>query len=383
MKNETNNNYILTGSTGILGSHILYELMLAIHNNGYAGKIILLIRSKKDASCQQRLDELFNSDIIPDYLKDIDLQRICRDHVTLIDFDLRNVVHSELTKYMDYEKYTLIHCAASVNLGTNAYAFEEIRHNNYLGTLNLIHALHNNLHKVSYVSTAFSLSDKSGKIDETNQNRHEDDFRNHYEKFKVQTEQEIMQICEAYGLQWQIFRPSIICGRLVDYPHHVIPKFLVFYLFGAFFYRAKQAYGDQHIRIQMNATSGLNLVPVDYAAKAIVRALDTNIKELNLVSKKSVPNLFTVPEMLRLVGWSNYEFRDEMPTDPNPVEKLYYRTVGAQLGNYLSTPETPDTQFNIDVLNKLMHDIGEPRVAAHFTDLCNYAIDRQFTNILA
>lgn len=217
----------------------------------------------------------------------------------------------------------------------------------------------------------------------SNEGRSEEDYRNHYERYKVQTEKEIAEICGSYGIPCQILRPSIICGRLVDYPYHVIPRFLVFYLFGAFFYRAKTAYKDQHIRILMHETSGLNLIPVDYAARAIVRASATDIRELNVVSRRSVPNMFTVPEMLRLVGWTNYEFVEEMPEDQSAVEKLYYRTVGAQLSNYLMTPESPDTEFDIQILSEIMKDYPEPDVAGHFTALCNYAIEREFTNIIS
>jgi nucleoside-diphosphate-sugar epimerase len=382
MKNA-NHNYLLTGCTGILGSHILYELMLAIHNNNYEGKLVLLLRSRKDISYTERFNELFNGEAIPDYLKTIDMARIRKNNITLVDFDLRYGGEIDFTAKLEGLKYHLIHCAASVNLGTNAYAFDEIKHNNYLGTLNLIHTLHSHLLKVSYVSTAFSLSNQNGKVYESNTDRNDGNYRNYYEQYKVQTELEVAQICDVYALPLQIFRPSIICGRLVDYPHHVIPRFLVFYLFGAFFYRAKAAYGDQHIRIAMNLSSGLNLIPVDYASKAIVRALHTDIKELNIVSKKSVPNTYTIPEMLRLIGWNNYEFMETLPESQNAVEKLYYRTVGAQLNNYLSTPETSDTRFNVNTLSELMKDIEEPDVDAHFTDLCTYAVERGFNNLLA
>ena len=101
------------------------------------------------------------------------------------------------------------------------------------------------------------------------------------------------------------------------------------------------------------------------------------------MSKRSVPNTYTVPEMLRQVGWNNYEFMDEVPQNQNAVEKLYYRTVGAQLNNYLATPETPDTQFNVNLLSELMHDIPEPKVEDHFSELCSYAVERQFNNLLA
>ncbi|XZF14338.1 SDR family oxidoreductase [Chitinophagaceae bacterium MMS25-I14] len=381
--NNQFNNYILTGVTGILGSHILYELMLEIHNNNYNGHIVLLARSGKGMDYRERFNQLFREELVPDYLNYADIERIKNNHITLIDFDLRNAARADFGNCLGKEKYVLIHCAASVNLGTNNLAYEEIRRNNYQGTIDLIHSLHPHLKKVVYISTAFSLSNKNGTITENHTHTDRDDFRNHYEKFKVLTEQEVKRICESYGLAWQISRPSIICGRLVDAPHHVIPRFLVFYLFGAFFYRARAAYGDQHIRILMNATSGLNLVPVDYAAKAIVRALHTNIRELNVVSRKSVPNSFAVPEMLRNVGWTNYELTEEMPETLNPLEKLYYRTAGAQLSNYLNTPETPETEFNTSVLSELMQDYGEPQVADHFTGLCSYAVENTFSNLLS
>jgi len=380
---HSNHNYILTGCTGILGSHIFYELLLDIHNNNYDGHIVLLLRSRKDQPVQARFDELFNARVVPDYLGEIDTDRIRANNITLIDFDLRFSGATELAAMPQDRKYHLIHCAASVNLGTNAYAFDEIKHNNYLGTLNLIHSLHGSLLKVSYISTAFSLSSKSGAIYDSGAVRAEDDYRNHYEKYKVQTEHEVTTICDAYELPSQIFRPSIICGRLVDYPHHVIPRFLVFYLFGAFFYRVKATVGEQPVRIKMNLTSGLNLIPVDYAAKAIVRALATDIKELNIVSKKSVPNTYTIPEALRQVNWCNYEFTDTIPDNMTQVEKLYYRTVGPQLNDYLDTPGAQGNEFNITELSALMSDIAEPDVAGQFPMLMNYAVANSFNNILA
>jgi thioester reductase-like protein len=62
-----NHNYILSGSTGILGSHILYELMMKIHLNDYHGSIILLIREKKNVTLKKRLNELFKPELVPDF----------------------------------------------------------------------------------------------------------------------------------------------------------------------------------------------------------------------------------------------------------------------------------------------------------------------------
>lgn len=372
MTNKSFPNYILTGATGVLGSHILYELFQSIHDNGYKGRIIILLRSKGDKSAEERFLELFHEDLAPDFIYQLDLARLIKDHIQVIDFDLKDAASIKQFMGKAEKKYQLIHCAASVNLGNSSAAFDEIKHTNYLGTLSLIQFLLPYIHKVSYISTAFAFRPKEAKglID----------YRNPYEKFKAQTEEEVAQICDGYGLEWQILRPSIVCGRLVDYPKYTISRFLVFYLFGAFFYRAKSMYNDMPIRIALNKNSGLNMVPVDYAAKAIFRALPTKIQELNIVHSEYVPNTIAVPRMLEEAGWFNYTFVDAVPTDLNPAERLYYRTAGSQLSQYLMAP---DYAFDTNVLHDLMYDIEEPNIEEEFPALCQYAVDREFVHVMA
>lgn len=371
MKN--NMHFILTGATGVLGSHVFYELLLKLHHNGYKGKIVLLLRSKKDKTYTERFEELFSDKLLPDYMLEVDIMRICRDHIALVDFDLDNAPAGDIPALLGNERYHLIHCAASVNLGNNPGAYEEIRRTNYLGTMNLIEALKDHLFKVSYISSAFAFR-------QMGEGGSEMAYRNHYEQFKAQIEKEVFAKCAASDIRCQVLRPSIICGRLVDYPHHVIGRFLVFYLFGAFFYRIRQSpYGRLPLRITINPNSGLNIIPVDYAAKAIVRAMDTDIRELNIVSSKYVPNTFTIPALLKEVGWNNFTFVYEVPEDLNPAEKLYYRSVGPQLSNYLMAP---DYDFDVEMLAELMKDIPQPDIYTHFEDLCKYAVAQQFTNLL-
>lgn len=368
-----NTNFILTGATGVLGSHVFYELLLIIHRNNYDGKLVLLVRSKKEKTYIQRFEELFGDKLLPDYVHEVDLERIKVNNITLIDFDLDETPKEDIKKTLNTCKFHLIHCAASVNLGNNTTAYEEIKKTNYDGTLNLIEALKDHLHKVSYISSAFAFR-------QLEEGGNELDYRNHYEQFKAIIEKEVFRKCEASGIDCQVLRPSIICGRLVDYPHHVIGRFLVFYLFGAFFYRIKQStYSNLPLRITINPNSGLNIIPVDYTAKAIVRAMATDIKELNIVSSKYVPNTFTIPSLLKEVGWHNFEFVYKQPEDLNAAEKLYYRSVGPQLSNYLMAP---DYDFDMDVLGELMKDIPQPDIYNHFEALCKYAVEQEFTNLL-
>ncbi len=113
-----NHNYILSGSTGILGSHILYELMMNIHLNDYHGSIVLLIREKNNVTLKKRLKELFKPELVPDFLLTIDFKRIIKENITLIKHDLVDE-QLNLEELNNDIKYTLIHSAASVNLGTN------------------------------------------------------------------------------------------------------------------------------------------------------------------------------------------------------------------------------------------------------------------------
>ncbi|MCU0431536.1 MAG: SDR family oxidoreductase [Cytophagaceae bacterium] len=378
MKSKSSH-YILTGSTGILGSHILYELLKEIHDQQYEGSVLVLIRSRKEKNSFQRFMELFQENVAPSFLSELDLPRLIANHIRVIDIDIRNTF--EATQLLRKEqRYHLIHCAASVNLGSNAGSEDEIRHVNYLGSINLVHGFLKQLHKITYISTAFSTGHRNGVISENYLQQSSTDYRNPYEAYKAKTEWEIKQIAEAHGIAWQVVRPSIICGRLMDHPHHVIPKFLVFYLFGAFFLKAKAAYGHMPIRILMNQHSGLNIIPVDYAAKAITRALALPIQELTVANKACIPNIYTVPTMLEQVGWKQYEFVDQVPGDLNALEKLYYRTVGPQLNEYL---QTPAYEFDVTTLLKLMEDLEEPDVKASYMELVNYAVEREFMHVLA
>ncbi len=89
-------NFILTGVTGVLGSHIFYELLQKIHDNNYNGEIVLLLRSKNDKTHTERFEEVFTEKLLPDYLKQIDVTRLRRDNVKLIDMDLKSINDADL-----------------------------------------------------------------------------------------------------------------------------------------------------------------------------------------------------------------------------------------------------------------------------------------------
>ncbi|WP_262710040.1 SDR family oxidoreductase [Flavobacterium psychrophilum] len=52
---------ILTGATGVLGSHIMYEILELFITNSISGKLFLITRNKGKNSAKDRINELLSS----------------------------------------------------------------------------------------------------------------------------------------------------------------------------------------------------------------------------------------------------------------------------------------------------------------------------------
>ena len=61
---------ILTGATGVLGSHIMYELLEHFIKNAITGKLYLITRNKGKISATERVNELLSSSYTPIILKE-------------------------------------------------------------------------------------------------------------------------------------------------------------------------------------------------------------------------------------------------------------------------------------------------------------------------
>lgn len=370
--------YLLTGVTGVLGSHILYELIYRIHRNDYTGNLVVLVRPQANQSVEQRIDRLFASPLIPDYIREVDLSRIRTHHLRVIPFELNQSI--DWKAVLGSERYHLLHLAASVNLANTPAAHQETLQTNYEGSLHLVRALLDHTKKVTYVSTAFSSGRRTGAIDDHLLALEPDSFRSPYEAFKAQTERALVRLCEAHSVPWQILRPSVVCGRTYDAPHYVISRFMVFYLFAGFFAKIRHRLApSETLRILCGPPgSGLNLVPVDYASKAMVRALDQDIPELNIVSPcntswqtllTAISDTLDLPNVCTLVR--------EEPADKSPLEALYYRSVGQQLSEYMISPKH---SFDTNQLETLMHDMPAPDPDMHLANMLRYAIQHNFVN---
>jgi thioester reductase-like protein len=52
---------ILTGATGVLGSHIMYEILELFINTKIEGKLFLIVRNKGKIAAIDRVNELLSS----------------------------------------------------------------------------------------------------------------------------------------------------------------------------------------------------------------------------------------------------------------------------------------------------------------------------------
>ncbi|MBO9702737.1 MAG: SDR family oxidoreductase [Sporocytophaga sp.] len=375
--------YVLTGATGILGSHVLYELLRMRKEKILSGKIILLSRSIKSLNVSERIEKLFDDDLIPDYIKAYDKRELL-SMIHIIDADLKTPgLFSETLKSLT-KKAVFIHLASIVDLGTKKSTREKIYENNYLPTINLLTELEEIIDRFIFVSTAFASGEREGIIDDEflGLDFNKRKFRNHYERIKLETEHEVSKICIEKKISYQILRPSIICGRLMDAPYFVMPKFLTFYLVGGFFYSMKnRSNGNMEmIRISANNSSVLNIVPVDYAAKAIVRAMERDdITELNIVSNCGV----TIAEIGSII-FNCLDFEDYMivmkePEEKNQLEQLYYKIVGEQFNRYIHSGKT---EFATNLLESVMNDLESPDVRKNLGSLFEYAFQKKFIDSL-
>jgi nucleoside-diphosphate-sugar epimerase len=367
-------NLIITGSTGIIGRHVLYEYLAKYAEGRLQGKIVLPVRSDaaNGKTSLQRIEELFTDVYRPDFIKQFNTTTLLR-FVQVIDADLSQTCAGQFASFSNDEKYHIIHLAASTNLNpVSEDVRAEIESVNYNGTLRLFHATKQIAKKFVFVSTAFSSGMRAGMIGDDYFNLQQaPQFRNHYEEFKLKTEKEIAGLCKANNIEWQVLRPSIVCGRLLDAPYYATPKFNVFYAFGKFFKMLAEKGVAAPMRLHAHVQSSLNIVPVDYTAKAIVRAAVRNdIQQLNIVHSYGASIEFIMDSILQAVGYTNYIFTENQPEDVNAAETIYYKSAGLQFTPYITQPAH---YFNTTTLRVLMHDIAEPSITENFDAIFGFA----------
>ena len=369
---------ILTGATGVLGSHIMYEILELFTKTPSSCKLYIIARNSGKKSASDRIAELLTSHYTPKSLRNIRLNELQKQY-EIISFDSTNNNPSLFEKISGGY---LIHSAGYVNLSTDEELKETIFNENFQLTKSLFSSLHPYLKKFIYIGTAFSSGVRIGMIANDFHNLDfKPDHRNAYEYAKFHSENFIASECKAVGLPFQILRPSVIGGKMLgDENNYFIPKYMVFYLVAKFFnFTPKRKKAQESIRFMVNNETVLNIIPLDYVPKVVIKAFEReDIEQLNIVNHKS----FNLKEGLKIimeeVNYSNYTFVENKPDFQyqNTTEKLYYESIGKHLKPYFIAEAN---EYNTTVLQSIL-PIPELTNEA-FTNMIRYAITHQFKDI--
>lgn len=369
---------ILTGSTGVLGSHIMYDILEHFMNNNIDGKLYLITRNKGKVTAKERIIELLSSSYTPKILLEKGIVYLLQ-YIEIIDTDLSQLENTFTEKLKDS---FFIHSAGYVNLSTDEDQKEKIFNENAVITKTIFKTFSPFIKKFIYISTAFSSGARKGLIDN---DFHNLDFelqhRNAYENAKFHSEEFVIEQCARLNLPYQILRPSVIGGKMMGVENrYFIPKYMVFYLMAKFFhFTAQRKDQQQNVRFTISENTGLNIIPVDYVSKVIVSTFERNdILQLNIVHNQSFNLVKGLQLIMKEVGYSNFSI---IPNSldfnyKNTIEKLYYESIGKHLKPYLTASAN---EYDTTLLNSILEI---PKLDAEsFTDMIRYAKLHNFKDI--
>ena len=251
-------NVLLTGATGFIGIHILYELIHTTKN-----KIYCLVRGDNDEARKKKLLDNF------DFYFNEDISSYINNRIFIVGGDISYInLNLEQSNYEFLQKNinTLINAAAIVKHYGN---FEDFERNNIEGTRNIIDFAFNNNIRLIHLSSISVSGNYLVKQDNRNVDFSENDLYigqhyqdNNYVYSKMEAEKLIFQYMSK-GLTAKILRIGIASGRFSD----------------GFFQKGideNAFYGRIKSIVKMHAISDamtlqkIEFTPVDLCAKAIV-----------------------------------------------------------------------------------------------------------------
>lgn len=369
-------NILITGSAGLVGMHVLYELLGEIADDRSSGSVFAVLRPSASGTARGRLDGLLSNPFVPDRLREAVAQAAGR--VRPIEADLRDGpgLAREVGRLLPAgEPLTVVHCAASVNLETDGSAADDVADHNVSGTRSLFDAVEGRVGRFVHVSTAYCSGIGQGAVGDDFLGLEGRRYRNPYEESKARTELDLAARCRDRGVGLHIVRPSIVCGRVMDAPRYYTPKFDVFYAWLRFFWQMRKAGLRGPVRLAIPARSTMNVVPVDYVARVIARAVRFDVGQVNVVNPAPVPTRLICAAGLACIGYDDVRFVDEPPSDPTRLEEVYAASVGRLFEAYI---DEASTSFVADGMLSFMQPVGFPDMLPHLPGIVSFAVDHGF-----
>jgi len=384
---------VMTGSTGLLGRNFLFEVIKQNSKCLDQLTIYTLGRPQKACPIGERMEDILASDGCF-YFNANDQALELKSCLVPISFDLTKddlgLSPEDITLLKNKKKDYFFHIAALTDFRSDSRTKEKLEEINVKGTQRLLKLLiHLNVKQFIYIGSAYSCGNKTGII-EPDYTNPDEQFRNPYEKTKLEAELLVKDFCKQHNIKLKIFRPTTIGGRLLEKPLGSVSKFDVFYGWAAYFLRLKLNSGIPKeelfaksatipIRIAVNLEAGLNIIPADYAAKILYQAcIDENLKPTNyhLANLQNAPHREYIKWMLDFLKVEGCSFVAEMPQNQNDAERFYYRTVGKILTPYIIGE---NMVFSMDNLGSILDKVKCPKINENnFRTLMEFAKEKGF-----
>nr|VFK21301.1 MAG: Nucleoside-diphosphate-sugar epimerase [Candidatus Kentron sp. LFY] len=387
-------NILMTGGTSLLGRNLLFEVFRA-YEKGEEIKLSLLGRSSDTQTFKQRVMSFLVAEC-PESLQ-VSLPKILDyfDDDELVKYFEYNLGGSELfdeetRAHIMRIKFThILHIASITDFRASKEIVEKLNRVNVGGTSQILTLCKElNVKKFIYVSSAYVCGSTPGEISPDYVNL-DAEFRNSYEQTKLQAEVDVRQFCKENAINYIVHRPSIVCGRLIEPVLGLTYKFDIFYSCAAFLLNAKKLiHGNLSIedllrihmevpmRVRYSRDSGLNIVPADYVAKAMMFTILDDIynKSVHLVNDEETPHSLYIPLVEEAVNAAGVIRVDEEPKDKNIIERMYYRAVGKIFTPYITSESMLFDKSNMEGVPVVCPKIDEEK----FKILMDYAKSRNF-----
>lgn len=352
---------LMTGITGLVGAGFATNLLR--NNTNYT--IVSLCRGFGNKSGLQRTQEIIKEQCKMENKNDAEnlLSRI-----EIVEGTLENFPADELAAKGPYN--TFFHCAASVNLGKDPDG--KTYKTNFGGTqsaLNLAKRI--GIKTFHYVGTAYIAGKHDGIVMEDTMPA--TDWNNSYERSKFDSE----KLVRESGLDYTIYRPSIIVGRLSD---GVIRKPLAFYRILEFLARVKingckkaglslNGIFNTSLRLATGISDKIYFVPQDYVQETIAKLFILPVcnKTYHLTGTSPVSTQMIAIAVCEALQTTGLELVDKIE-NPTKEEKLVQRMLDDLLPYFKSNitfdnsnviealgAEVVDWKLDLDFLRKMVH----------------------------
>ena len=309
----------VTGSTGFLGSAITRRLLVSGH------RLKLLIRKRDNRALttsfgwEGTIKELILGNQLNGCLPDQGSMTDGRtgSDESLCDLFLSNVeifegditsgdlgLEEEDYKRLCCEVDEVFHCAAATHFEKQRVG--ELMVVNVKGTENMLQFANSGKQKrFHYVSTAYVAGKQNDIVYENELVDEEPLFNNEYERSKFIAEQVVIKYAKSNEIPYTIYRPSIIVG---DSETGATCKFDNLYTFmkvlfniqNSFINHESEGLNDIAVRVPGVSNALINLVPVDYAADAIVAILKAkeSINKIFHIANPDPPELSELRDLV-------------------------------------------------------------------------------------